>query len=72
MDQRSACLFLAMKGPSARDVHNKLVAVLGPDAIAYSTVTSSLRQQQFPAISSEPSDGAPTTIIDDAILDASR
>jgi hypothetical protein len=59
-----------MKGLSARDVHNELVAVLGPDAIAYSTVTSYRRQRQFPTISSEPSDEPPTTIIDDAILDA--
>jgi hypothetical protein len=70
MDQRSICLFLAMKGLSARDVHNELVAVLGPDAIAYSTVTNYLRQWPFPAISSEPSDEPPTSIIDDAILDA--
>ena len=70
MDQRSICLFLAMKGLSATDVHNELVAVLDPDAITYSTVTSYLRQRQFPAISSEPSDEPPTTIIDDAILDA--
>jgi hypothetical protein len=32
--------------------------------------TLSLRQRQFPAISSEPSNEPPTTIIDDAILDA--
>jgi hypothetical protein len=70
MDQRSICLFLAMKGLSARDVHNELVAVLGPDAIVYLTVTSSLRQRKFPTISSEPSDEPPTTIIDDAILNA--
>jgi hypothetical protein len=44
--------------------------VLGPDAIASSTVTGYRRQQQFPVISSEPSDEPPTTIIDDAILDA--
>jgi hypothetical protein len=30
MDQRSICLFLALKGLSARDVDNELVAVLGP------------------------------------------
>jgi hypothetical protein len=70
MNQRSICLFLAMKGLSARDVHNELVAVLGPDAIAYSTVTSDLRQRQIPAISSEPSNESPTAILDDAILDA--
>jgi hypothetical protein len=69
MDQRSICLFFAMKGLSVRDVPNKLVAVLGPDTIAYSTVTSYLRLRQFPAISSEPSDEPPTTIIDDATLD---
>jgi hypothetical protein len=34
MDQRSICPFFAMKGLSARDVHNELVAVLDPDAIA--------------------------------------
>jgi hypothetical protein len=69
MDERSICLFLAMKGLSARDVHNELVAVLGPDAIVFSIVTSYLRQQQFPTISSEPSE-PPTTSIDDAVLDA--
>jgi hypothetical protein len=70
MDQRSICLFLAMKGLSARDLHNELVAVLVPDAIAYSTVTSYLRRRQFPAISSEPSHEPPMTIIDYSILDA--
>jgi hypothetical protein len=40
MDQRSICLFLAMKRLSAQAIDNKLVAVLGPDAIAYSTVTN--------------------------------
>jgi hypothetical protein len=70
MDQRSICLFLAMKRLSARDVHHELVALLSPDAIAYSIVTSYLRQRQFPVISSEPSREPPTTIIDDSILDA--
>jgi hypothetical protein len=70
MDQRSISLFLAMNGLLARDVHSQLVAVLSPDAIAYSTVNSYLRQRQFPAISSEPSHEPATTIIHDAILDA--
>jgi hypothetical protein len=70
MDLRSICLFLAMKGLSARDIHNELVAVLSPDAIAYSTVASYPQQRQFPTISAEPSDEPPTTIIDDPILDA--
>jgi hypothetical protein len=70
MDQRSIDLFLPMKGLSARDIHNELVALLSFDAIACSHVTSRLRQRQLPAISSEPSDEPPTTILDDAILDA--
>jgi hypothetical protein len=49
MDQRSICLFLAMKRLSAQAISNELVAVLGRDAIGYSTVTNYLRQQQFPS-----------------------
>jgi hypothetical protein len=70
MDQRSICLFLAMKRLSAREVHNELVAVLGLDAIGYSTVTRYLRQRQVPASSPGPCDEPPMTIIDDEILEA--
>jgi hypothetical protein len=44
--------------------------VLGPDAIAYSTVTKRLRQRKFPAIPCDATEELPTTIIDGAILDA--
>jgi hypothetical protein len=47
MDQRSICLFLAMKRLSAQTIYNELVAVLDPDTIGYSTVTNYLRQQHF-------------------------
>jgi hypothetical protein len=50
MDQRSVCLFLALKGLSAQAVDNELAAVLGANAIAYSTVTKYLRQRQFTSI----------------------
>jgi hypothetical protein len=43
MDQRSICLFLALKGLSAQAVFNELTAVLGADAIADSTITKYLR-----------------------------
>jgi hypothetical protein len=69
INRRPICLILAMKGLLARYVHNELVAVLSADAIASSAVTSDRQQRQFPAISSEPSDEPPTTIIDDGILD---
>jgi hypothetical protein len=50
MDQRSICLFLVLKGLSARAVSNELTAVLGTDAIASSTGTKYLRQRQFTSI----------------------
>jgi hypothetical protein len=42
-------MFLAMKQLSAQAIYNGLVAVLGPDAIGYSTVTNYLRQRHFPS-----------------------
>jgi hypothetical protein len=56
MDQRSICLFLAMRRPSAQATHNELVAMLDPDAIGYSTVTNYLRQRRFPSALRETSD----------------
>jgi hypothetical protein len=50
MDQRSICLFLALKELSAWAVDNKLTVVLGAEAIAYSTITEYLRQRQFTSI----------------------
>jgi hypothetical protein len=50
MDQRSICLFIALKGFSAWAVYNELTAVFGADAIACSTVTKYLRQRQLPYI----------------------
>jgi hypothetical protein len=56
MDQQSICLFLAMKRLSAQAIYNELVAVLGPDAIGYSTVTNYLRQRYFPSTLPETPD----------------
>jgi hypothetical protein len=50
MDPTSICLFLALKGLSARAVDNDFTAVLGADAIAYSTVTKYLSQRQFTSL----------------------
>jgi methyl coenzyme M reductase subunit C len=47
MDQRSICLFLAMKRLSGQAIYSELVAVLGPDAIGHSTVTNYLCQRHF-------------------------
>jgi hypothetical protein len=70
IDQRSICLFRALKGLSARLVSNELTAVLGADVIAYSIVTKYLRQMQFASILVDPSQGPATISIDQIILDA--
>jgi hypothetical protein len=49
MDQRSICLLFAMRRLSTQAIDNELVAVLGPDAIGYSTITNYLRQRHFPS-----------------------
>jgi transcriptional regulator of acetoin/glycerol metabolism len=67
MDQRSICLFLAIKQLLAQAIDNELVAVLGPDAIGYSTVTNYLRH--FPSPLRETADEPAATIIENAILD---
>jgi hypothetical protein len=41
------CLFLALKGLSARVIDNELTAVLGADTIVGSIVTNYLRQRQL-------------------------
>jgi hypothetical protein len=56
MDQRSICLFLAMKRLSVQAIYNEFVAVLDPDATGYSTVTNYLRQRHFPSTIRETRD----------------
>jgi hypothetical protein len=43
MDQHSICLFLDRRELSASIIHEQLVAVLDPGAIAYSIVTRYVR-----------------------------
>jgi hypothetical protein len=57
MDQKSICLFLALKELSAPAVYNEFTIVFGADAIAYSTITKYLRQRQFPSILVDPPRG---------------
>jgi hypothetical protein len=59
-----------MKGLCAQDIHDKLVAVLGPDAIDSSMVTKYLRQSQIPPSPLETPEKPPATVTDDAILHA--
>jgi hypothetical protein len=63
-------LFLATKRLSAQAISNQLVAVLGPDAIGYSTVINYLRQRHFPSTLRQTDDEPTATVIDNAIMDA--
>jgi hypothetical protein len=38
MTHRSIVAYLWLKGMSAREIHDDIVAILGPDAVSYSSV----------------------------------
>jgi hypothetical protein len=48
MTQRPIVAYLSLKGMSAREVHDDIVATIGPDAVPYSSVTRYLREARFP------------------------
>jgi hypothetical protein len=48
MTQRPTVAYLSLKGMSAREIHDDIVATLGPDAASYSSVTRYLREARFP------------------------
>jgi hypothetical protein len=49
MAQRPIVTYLSLKGISAREIHDDIVATLGPDAVSYSSVTRYLREPRFPS-----------------------
>ena len=75
MDQRSIVLYLARKGLRGTEIHRDLEETLGPEAIAYSTVTFYLRTSRF-RIPTEMEEGeaeaevSPVCEVDEAILKA--
>jgi hypothetical protein len=70
MNQRTICLYLSRKGFSAHAIHEKLVQLLCPDAIAYSTVTYHLRASRWTAQTEERHSDPPPDVADNAILEA--
>jgi hypothetical protein len=44
MTQPPIVAYLSLKGMSAREIHDDIVATLGPDAVSYSSVTRYLRE----------------------------
>jgi hypothetical protein len=44
MTQRPTVAYLSLKGMSAREIHDDIVATLGPYAVSYSSVIRYLRE----------------------------
>jgi hypothetical protein len=53
MTQHPIITYLALKGMLAREIHDDIVATLGPDAASYSSVTRYLREARFPPSKAE-------------------
>jgi hypothetical protein len=70
MDQRAICLYLSRKGFSAHAIHEELVQILGPDAIAYSTVTYHLRVSRWTAQTEERHSDPSPDVVDNSVLEA--
>jgi transposase len=54
MTQRPIVAYLSLKGMSAREIHDDIVATIRPDAVSYSSVTRYLREARFPLSKPEP------------------
>jgi hypothetical protein len=54
MIQRPIVAHLSLKGMPAREIHDDIAAILGPDAVSYSSVTRYHREARFPSSKPEP------------------
>jgi hypothetical protein len=54
MTRRPTVAYLSLKRMLAREIHDDIVATLGPDALSYSSVTGYLREARFPPSKPEP------------------
>jgi hypothetical protein len=70
MDQRTICLYFSRKRFSAHAIHKELVQILGPDAIAYSTVICHLRASRWTAQTEQRDSDLPPDVVDNAILES--
>jgi hypothetical protein len=70
MDQGSIFLYLNRNGLSAKVIHNELVQISGPDAMAYSTVTKTLRASHGTAQNEEWHSDPSDDVANRAILQA--
>jgi hypothetical protein len=49
MTQRPIVAYLSLKGMSAHEIYDDIVATLGPDAVSYSSVTRHFHEAKFPS-----------------------
>jgi hypothetical protein len=54
MTQRPIVVYLSLKWMSGREIHDDIIATLGPGAVSYSSVTRYLREARFPHSKPEP------------------
>jgi hypothetical protein len=54
MTQRPIVAYLSLKWMSVHEIHDDIVATIGPDVVSYSSVTRYLREARFPSSKSEP------------------
>jgi hypothetical protein len=54
MTQCPIVAYLSLKGISALEIHDDMVATLGPGAVPYSLVTRYFREARFPPLKPEP------------------
>jgi transposase len=66
MTQHQIVAYFSLKGMSAREIHDDIVATLGPDTVSYSSVTRYLRETQFPPSKPEPNPADVQRDLDDS------
>jgi hypothetical protein len=66
MTQRPIVADLSLKGMSAREIHDDIVASIGPDAVSYCSVTRYLYEARFPPSKPEPHPGDVQRDLDDS------
>jgi hypothetical protein len=64
--QRPIVAYLSLKGMSARETHDDIVATLAPDAVSYSSVAGSVCEAQFPPSKPDPDTAEVQRDLDDS------
>jgi hypothetical protein len=62
-------VYLSLKWMSAREIHDDIIATLGPDAVSYSSVTRYIREARFPPSEPEPHPAGVQRDLDDSDQD---